>query len=78
VLIQELDEALAALIVDLEKRRLPDKVLIVISTEFGRPPEFDSGGGRGHHAKAFSGSGSRAEVDKSTDRDQGGHQDCRG
>jgi hypothetical protein len=27
--------------------------LVVIATEFGRPPEFDSGGGRGHHAQAF-------------------------
>ncbi len=53
-LIRELDQALAALIADLESRRLLDKTLIVITTEFGRPPEFDGGGGRGHHAKAFS------------------------
>ena len=38
---------------DLESRRLLDKTLLVIATEFGRPPEFDSGGGRGHHAQAF-------------------------
>ena len=30
-----------------------DKTLIVIGTEFGRPPEFDGGGGRGHHPQAF-------------------------
>jgi hypothetical protein len=54
VLIEELDQAMAALILDLEKRKLLDRVLIVVSTEFGRPPEFDSGGGRGHHSKAFS------------------------
>lgn len=53
-LIRELDQAMAALIVDLESRRLLDKTLIVVATEFGRPPEFDSGGGRGHHAQAFS------------------------
>jgi len=53
-LIQELDTAVAALITDLEAKRLLDKTLIVISTEFGRPPEFDSGGGRGHQASAFS------------------------
>jgi hypothetical protein len=53
-LIDELDTAMAALIQDLERRRLLDKTLIVVSTEFGRPPEFDSGGGRGHHAQAFS------------------------
>ena len=31
-----------------------DKTLILITTEFGRPPEFDSGGGRGHQGSAFS------------------------
>jgi hypothetical protein len=25
-----------------------------MATEFGRPPEFDNGGGRGHWSKAFS------------------------
>lgn len=52
-LIQELDQALAALIVDLEEVRLLDKTLIAIATEFGRPPEFDGGGGRGHQGSAF-------------------------
>jgi hypothetical protein len=54
LLIQDLDRAVSTLVVDLEKNRLLDKTLIVIATEFGRPPEFDSGGGRGHYAKAFS------------------------
>ncbi|MSR32101.1 MAG: DUF1501 domain-containing protein [Gemmataceae bacterium] len=54
LLIRELDQALAALITDLEKRKLLDKTLVAISTEFGRPPEFDGGGGRGHQSKAFS------------------------
>jgi hypothetical protein len=31
-----------------------DKTLIVINSEFGRPAQFDSGGGRGHHSKNFS------------------------
>lgn len=52
-LIKELDGAVAALITDLEARRLLDKTLIVITTEFGRPPEFDGGGGRGHQGSAF-------------------------
>lgn len=52
-LIQELDTAVASLISDLEEKRMLDKTLIVITTEFGRPPEFDSGGGRGHQGKAF-------------------------
>ncbi len=53
-LIEELDRAVATLIVDLESKKLLDKTLIVITTEFGRPPEFDSGGGRGHQGSAFS------------------------
>jgi hypothetical protein len=52
-LIQELDTAVGTLITDLEEKRLLDKTLIVITTEFGRPPEFDSGGGRGHQGSAF-------------------------
>jgi hypothetical protein len=53
-LIRELDTALSALLTDLEARNLLAKTLIMVSTEFGRPPEFDSGGGRGHQGKAFS------------------------
>ncbi len=53
-LIAELDSAMSALMDDLEEKRLLDKTLIVITTEFGRPPEFDSGGGRGHQGSAFS------------------------
>lgn len=54
VLIQELDTALAALVLDLQQHKLLDKTLIVVGTEFGRPPEFDSRGGRGHQGSAFS------------------------
>lgn len=54
LLIEQLDQSLAALIGDLEQRKLLDQTLIVVATEFGRPPEFDAGGGRGHHSKAFS------------------------
>ena len=39
---------------DLEEKKLLDKTLIVIATEFGRPPEFDGNGGRGHQGTAFS------------------------
>ncbi len=53
-LIQELDKALAALVLDLEKKRLLDKTLIVVAGEFGRPAQFDAGGGRGHHGLCFS------------------------
>jgi hypothetical protein len=54
LLIQELDSALSTLVLDLEEKKLLDRTLIVVSTEFGRPPEFDGGGGRGHQSKAFS------------------------
>jgi hypothetical protein len=54
ILIQELDTALATLVDDLSQKKLLDKTLIVVSTEFGRPPGFDGGGGRGHQSKAFS------------------------
>jgi hypothetical protein len=53
-LIQELDKALATLVLDLEKKHLLDKTLIVVASEFGRPAQFDAGGGRGHHGKCFS------------------------
>lgn len=53
-LIQSLDKAMAALLDDLEEKRLLDKTLIVVSGEFGRPSSFDGQGGRGHQGKAFS------------------------
>lgn len=54
ILIRDLDMAIAALVKDLEKKKMLDRTLIVVSTEFGRPPEFDGGGGRGHQSTAFS------------------------
>ena len=48
-----MDVAVSALILDLEKKNLLDKTLIMITTEFGRPAGFDSRGGRGHQAKAM-------------------------
>ncbi len=54
VLIQELDTALSALMTDLDAQGLLDKTLIAIGTEFGRPGQFDSGGGRGHQSAVFS------------------------
>ena len=54
ILIQELDIALFALVTDLEEKKLLDKTLIVIGTEFGRPADYDGRGGRGHQGTAFS------------------------
>jgi hypothetical protein len=53
-LIHELDQALSALVVDLERIGLLDKTLIVVGTEFGRPADFDARGGRGHYGTCFS------------------------
>ena len=53
LLIKDLDQAFAALLLDLENSRLLDTTLVVIATEFGRPSEFDTGGGRGHQSVAF-------------------------
>ncbi len=54
LLIQDLDQSFATLLQDLEKNKILDTTLVVIATEFGRPPEFDAGGGRGHQSEAFS------------------------
>ena len=53
-LIRQLDQAFSTLLLDLEKHNRLDRTLVVVATEFGRPPEFDSRGGRGHYSKAFS------------------------
>lgn len=52
-LIRGLDQSLSALIEDLEQKKLLDDTLVVLATEFGRPPEFDGAGGRGHQSAAF-------------------------
>ncbi len=52
-LIRDLDRSMAALIDDLESHRMLDKTLIVVTSEFGRPPQFDGGGGRGHQGSTF-------------------------
>jgi hypothetical protein len=53
-LIIELDRAISALLDDLERVGRLDSTLVVVATEFGRPAEFDAGGGRGHQSTAFS------------------------
>lgn len=52
-LIRDLDQTVATLMDDLAAHQILDKTLIVISSEFGRPPQFDGGGGRGHQGSAF-------------------------
>ena len=54
LLIKELDVAMSALIRDLDQKKILDKTLIAIGTEFGRPAGYDGRGGRGHQGSCFS------------------------
>lgn len=49
-----LDQALSALLADLEQRGLLDSTMVVLATEFGRSPKVNSNAGRNHFPKAFS------------------------
>lgn len=49
-----LDQALAALIEDLESRGLLEKTLVMVSSEFGRTPKINNDAGRDHWPKVFS------------------------
>jgi len=49
-----LDQALAALLKDLELKGLLESTLVVLGTEFGRSPEVNSNAGRNHYPRAFS------------------------
>lgn len=49
-----LDQALTALIEDLDSRGLLDRTLIMLSSEFGRTPKINPDAGRDHWPKVFS------------------------
>lgn len=49
-----LDNALSALLLDLESKGLLETTLVAIGTEFGRSPEINHANGRDHHPAAFS------------------------
>ena len=49
-----LDRAMAALLVDLKRRNMLSKTLVVLSTEFGRTPRINGNMGRDHHIRSFS------------------------
>jgi hypothetical protein len=51
---ESLDTGLSNLILDLEKKNLYKKTLIVLGTEFGRTPKINGRDGRDHFPKAFS------------------------
>jgi hypothetical protein len=48
------DQAYAALITDLDRRRLLDSTLVMVSSEFGRTPRINANAGRDHWPKVFS------------------------
>ena len=49
-----LDQALAALLQDLDARGLLDSTLVMVSSEFGRTPKINADAGRDHWPKVFS------------------------
>jgi uncharacterized protein (DUF1501 family) len=49
-----LDQALGALLPDLDRRGLLQETLVVLTTEFGRTPKVNQNEGRDHYPKAFS------------------------
>lgn len=49
-----LDQALSALLGDLERRGLLQETLVVLTSEFGRTPKINERNGRDHYPKAFS------------------------
>ena len=48
-----LDHCLATLLKDLDQRGLLNTTLVAVTSEFGRTPNLDVRGGRGHHPTAF-------------------------
>jgi Protein of unknown function (DUF1501) len=73
----KLDQGLAALIGDLDKRGMLNDTLVVLTTEFGRTPKINQNEGRDHYPKAFSsimaGGGIRGgQIYGKTDK--GGHE----
>ena len=50
----DLDRAFAGLITDLDQRGLLENTLVLITSEFGRTPRINAGGGRDHWPRVFS------------------------
>jgi hypothetical protein len=49
-----IDQAIAALLADLDERGMLDSTLVVMMGEFGRTPKINSSAGRDHHGRASS------------------------
>ena len=54
LLVPPLDQALSALLDDLEQRGLLDSTMVIVMGEFGRTPYLNAGGGRDHWANCWS------------------------
>ncbi|MBI3839224.1 MAG: DUF1501 domain-containing protein [Planctomycetia bacterium] len=54
LLVPSLDQGVAALLSDLERRGLLESTLVVLTTEFGRTPRINTMAGRDHWPAAFS------------------------
>ncbi len=73
----KIDQAVAGLLSDLDRRGLLNETLVVLTTEFGRTPRINQNVGRDHYPKAFSsilaGGGIRGgQIYGKTDK--GGHE----
>jgi hypothetical protein len=54
VLVPPLDQALSALLTDLQERGLLDETVVAVLSEFGRSPRMNAAGGRDHWGSVFS------------------------
>jgi len=52
--LKEVDDALSALVLDLDSEGLLDTTLIALVTEFGRTPKINVNDGRDHHPSCYS------------------------
>ena len=50
----DFDRAFAGLIIDLDQRGILDSTLVMVTSEFGRTPKINAGGGRDHWPRVFS------------------------
>lgn len=50
----DFDRAFAGLITDLDRRGMLDSTLVLVTSEFGRTPRVNAGGGRDHWPRVFS------------------------
>jgi len=52
--LQAIDSGVTALIEDIDRRELGDRVTVVLASEFGRTPRLNPAGGRDHWPRAYS------------------------